>query len=192
MKLTLPEKLKPYSGVINFMIILLVSHFFWKYTVLGEDDDEIVRFFGLNISQPFIFMASHTAQVSYSLLKWLGFNVTLNDLNVIRHLGSGNGVHIVWSCTGIKQAYILFCILAFSRGPWKHKLWYIPLGLLCVYLFNILRITFIAGVIDSHPQQFEFWHEHVTKYAFYAMIFGLWVIWEEKIRIAPQPPKGGL
>ena len=70
MKLTLPEKLKPYSGVINFMIILLVSHFFWKYTVLGEDDDEIVRFFGLNISQPFIFMASHTAQVSYSLLKW--------------------------------------------------------------------------------------------------------------------------
>lgn len=44
MKLTLPEKLKPYSGVINFMIILLVSHFFWKYTVLGEDDDEIVRF----------------------------------------------------------------------------------------------------------------------------------------------------
>ena len=118
MKLTLPEKLKPYSGVINFMIILLVSHFFWKYTVLGEDDDEIVRFFGLNISQPFIFMASHTAQVSYSLLKWLGFNVTLNDLNVIRHLGSGNGVHIVWSCTGIKQAYILFCILAFSRGPW--------------------------------------------------------------------------
>ena len=187
MKLILPDKLKPYSGVIYFMIILLVSHFFWKFTVLGEDEDEIVRFFGLNISQPFIFMASHTARVSHSILQWLGFNTTLSDLNIIRHTGTGNGVHIVWSCTGIKQAYILFCILAFYRGPLKHKLWYIPLGLLCVYLFNILRITFIAGLIDSHPQQFEFWHEYVTKYAFYAMIFGLWVIWEEKVRKTPNP-----
>lgn len=182
MKLQLPEKLKPYSGVIYFVIILLVSHFFWKYTVLGDEEGYLVSFFGLDITRPFDFMARHTARVSHWLLQGLGFSTSLTDNNVIRHTVSLNAVHIVWSCTGIKQAYILFCILAFSRGPWQHKLWYIPLGLLCVYLFNILRITFITAIIDGHPEQFELWHEHITKYAFYIMIFGLWVVWEEKIR----------
>ena len=192
MKNLLPEKLRPFSSVIYFMIILVVSHFFWKFFVIGDESNEQVTFFGWNISQPFNYMSRHIAVITHSLLDRIGYDITLNSNNVIRHNISKNAVWIVWSCTGIKQAYILFCILAFSRGPWNHTLWYIPLGLLCVYLFNILRITFITGVIDSHPQQFEFWHEHVTKYAFYAMIFGLWGIWEEKIRIAPQPPKGGL
>jgi len=178
--MNVPEKLKPYSGIFYFVVILLVSHFFWKFTVLGDEEGDMVRFFGLNISQPFVFMSHHIAHVCNSILHTLGFDTTLSADNVIRHIGSRNAIQIVWACTGIKQAYIFFCIIAFYCGSWKQKLWYIPVGLVCVYLFNILRITFITAVVDTHPEQFNFWHEHVTKYLFYVMIFFLWVIWEEK------------
>jgi exosortase/archaeosortase family protein len=100
--------------------------------------------------------------------------------NIIRH-ANGNSVQIIWACTGIKQAYIFFCIIAFYRGPWLKKLWYIPLGLFVVYVFNIFRISFIVGVVGKHPDWFHFLHIYAFKYAFYLIIFLMWVLWEEKI-----------
>jgi exosortase/archaeosortase family protein len=62
-------------------------------------------------------------------------------------------------------------------------LWYIPLGLVLVYLFNIFRISSIAAVIEQHPDWFKFTHEYFFKYLFYGLIFGMWVLWEEKISL---------
>ncbi|NLO71677.1 MAG: archaeosortase/exosortase family protein [Porphyromonadaceae bacterium] len=168
------------SGIVYFIIILLVSHFFWKFFVQGDENGDQVTFFGLDISQPFIYMAEHIAIFSHKILNFLGFETTLHPNNVVRHNVSRNAVCIIWGCTGIKQAYIYFCIIAFYKGSWKHKAWYIPVGFVFVYLFNLFRIVFITGIIDKHPTQFEFWHEHVLKYAFYALIFLLWVVWNEK------------
>ncbi len=180
MKIRLPEKLKPYSSVIYFVIILLLSHFFWKIFVTGDESDQKVTFFGIDISLPFTYMAHHIAGITHKLLDWIGYDIILYPNNVIRHNISKNGVWIVWSCTGIKQAYIFFCIIAFYRGPWQHKLWYIPLGIVLVYLFNIFRIGLITIIIDKYPGQFELWHEHILKYAFYAMIFLLWAFWNDR------------
>lgn len=173
-------------GVLYFLIILLASHFFWKFFVLGDESGVQVTFFGLDISQPFIFMSQHIAEVSNKILNFIGYETSLFPNNIVRHNESQHAVCIIWGCTGIKQAYIFFCIIAFYKGPWKHKLWYIPMGLICVYLFNIFRIVFITAVIDKHPEQFELWHEHILKYAFYMMIFVLWVIWEEKFNLGKK------
>ena len=188
MKIQLPEKLKPYSGVIYFTIILIVSHFLWKFLVIGDESDKIVTFLGLDISLPFTYMAHHIARVSYSILDWIGYDITLYPNNVIRHDVSKNGVWIVWACTGIKQAYIFFCIIAFYKGQWQHKLWYIPLGFIFIYLFNIFRIVLIIIIIDKYPNQFELWHEHILKYAFYGMIFMLWAVWNDKFVKPTQVP----
>jgi exosortase/archaeosortase family protein len=167
-------------GILYFMVILVVSHFLWKFLVLGDEGGEQVTFLRLDISKPFIFAAHHIAETTENILNYLGFNVRLFPNNVIRHLENNNSVQIVWSCTGIKQAYIYFCIIAFYRGPWKHKLWYIPMGFVFVYLFNIFRIAFIGGIVGKFPEQFTLWHEYILKYTFYLMIFLLWVVWEEK------------
>jgi len=176
----LPEKLAPYRGVIGFAVILTISNLFWKYNVLGDESNTQVTFLGLDISETFIFMAKHIAQVTATILHFLGWNVSLDSTNMVRH-ETGNSAQIIWACSGLKQAYIYFCIIAFSRGPWLKKLWYIPLGLLIVYLFNIFRITVIVACIDQHPNWFEFLHLYFFKYLFYGVIFGMWVYWEEKI-----------
>ncbi len=190
MKLKLPEHIKPYAGIIYFMVILLASHYFWKFFILGDDLDQQVTFFGLDISGPFIYMSKHIAISTHKILNFIGFDTMLADNNVVRHLsGSRGGVCVVWSCSGIKQAYIFFCIIALYKGPWKHKAWFIPLGLLAVYAFNLFRIVFITAVIKKHPDHFDLWHEYILKYAFYGMIFLLWVYWNERFVLEKSPTK---
>jgi exosortase/archaeosortase family protein len=181
--LKFPEKLEPFKGVILFAIILMATNLFWKYNVTGDESarvDSMVTFWGLNISAPFSWMAQHIAGVSAAILHFFGWNISLEPDNIL-HYTNGNSVQVIWACTGLKQAYICFCILAFSRGPWGKKLWYIPLSLVVVYLFNIFRIIFIAACIGNHPNWFHFLHLYAFKYLFYGIIFMMWVYWEEKI-----------
>jgi len=136
--------------------------------------------FGLDISAPFIYMARHVAELCTWLLHFIGSNITLDASNTLRHENSVS-VQIIWGCTGLKQAYIFFCIIAFSRGPWTKKLWFIPLGLIVVYIFNIFRITFIIAFIENHHNSFDLLHFYIFKYLFYLLIFAMWVYWEEII-----------
>jgi exosortase/archaeosortase family protein len=182
MKASLIEELNSYRGIINFMIILLITHFAWKFTVIGDESTTEVKFLGIDISAPFNVLTDNIAKTTAIVLTTIGDEITLSDNHVIRHK-NGVAVHIVWACSGLKQMYIFICIIAFSRGPWKMKLWYIPLGIIVVYLFNIFRISFITSVIQYHPTWFDFLHEHALKYMFYAVIFGMWVYWEESIAI---------
>lgn len=175
-----PDWIKPYKGIIYFVIILLASHFFWKLTVKGDESDTIVTFFGLNISAPFVFMSHHFAEITTKVLHFFGSAVHLGNDNIL-YYDNGNAVRIVWACTGIKQAYIFFCIIAFTRGPWIKKLWYIPLGLVVIYLFNLLRMVSIIGLSENHINWFDFLHGVLFKYLFYGVIFLMWMIWDEKI-----------
>jgi exosortase/archaeosortase family protein len=181
--LKLPEKLQPYRGVILFAVVLLLSNFFWKYNVLGDESANInstITFWGLNITFPFSWMAHHVASVTKSIMQFFGSEVKLGADNTLS-FPNGNSVLLIWACTGIKQAFICFCIFLFSRGPWIEKLWYIPFSLVVVYLFNILRVIIITICIENHPEQFDFIHHYLLKYLFYGVIFLLWVFWEEKI-----------
>jgi exosortase/archaeosortase family protein len=180
--LEIKKAFEPYSGVVYFVVILLLSHFIWKFSIIGDDSDTLVTLFGIDISAPFNLMAAHVAKATTAVLHFFGIEVQLQSGNIIRHIND-QAVRIVWSCTGIKQAYIFVCILLFYSGPIRHKLWYIPSGLILVYLFNIFRISVITALVGVRPEWFEFLHEQLFKYLFYALIFGIWVLWEEKLVI---------
>ena len=184
----IPESIEPYSGIIYFVVLLMLSHFFWKFTVLGDETETIVTFFGINISAPFNLMADHVAKVTTRMLEIMGYSISLSADNVVRH-DNNVAVHVVWACTGLKQAYIFVCIIAFYRGTLKNKLWFIPLGLLVVYLFNIFRIVAITALIKENPEWFYILHEHVFKYLFYVIIFGMWILWEEVVSKKTVQPK---
>jgi exosortase/archaeosortase family protein len=179
-KKILSEKLEPFKGIIYFVVILFAANYFWKFTVKGDESDVLVTFFGANISAPFDFMVNHFASTISSMLHFFGSDVMQrNNLLIFEN---GNGIRIIWGCSGIKQAYIFFCIIAFTRGPWKKKLWYIPAGLLVVYLFNLFRMTVIVATAKNYFHWFDFLHGFLFKSAFYGVIFLMWLLWDEKIR----------
>ena len=98
---------------------------------------------------------------------------------------SGSSVRIVWSCTALKQSFIWLIIMLVARGKWLRKLWFLPLGFVAIYLFNILRIALIAMIIEHHPELFELMHSYIFKYLFYLMLFGKWVWWTNSLSGMP-------
>lgn len=188
----LKSQLRPYRDVIVFVVTLLVANYFWKWTMNGDEYGEQVTWFGLDVTAPFEFMACHIASVVYGLLSLFRDTVYMADEHTIR-FASGVGTTIIWGCSGLKQSFIWLCLILTVRPIFKSsnspilrfsiaKLLYILLGWLCCYAFNILRIFLIALLIEHHPDWFEVLHNYIFKYLFYAMLFGLWVIFVEKIR----------
>lgn len=176
-----------YRNVIMFMLVLLLSNAFWKLTIRGDEDARLtsskVTWCGLDVTPAFDVMAQHVAKATYRVVRFFNGSVHLRDGN---HLFFDNGVGsvIVWSCSGLKQIFIFMCILLFSVGPWKHKLWFVPLGVLLCDVVNILRISAITMLIENHRTWFPILHDHIFKYLFYLLIFLYWVIWDT--RFAPK------
>lgn len=192
--------LRPYADVIIFMITLFAANYFWKWTVSGDENGDLVTWLGWDVTAPFEFMACHIARVVYWLVSLFRDTAFMADEHTIRFVG-GTGTSIIWGCTAIKQSFIWFWLIATVR-PWivrfspftfhfspftLAKLWYIPLGWLCCYAFNILRIFLITLLIEHHPEWFHMLHDYIFKYLFYGMLFGLWVIFVEKIRPSLLP-----
>lgn len=83
------------------------------------------------------------------------------------------------SCSGLKQMYQLFFLFILFPGPWKHKLWYIPLTFFVMYLTNVFRIIVLSIILINWPNQWDFFHMSILRPFFYVVIFALWVIWVE-------------
>ena len=134
------SSLKPYRDVIIFVVTLFIANYAWKYTVTGDENGDMVSWFGLDITAPFEWMACHIANVVYELIALFRNTVYMVGEHTIR-FQSGNATTIIWGCTALKQMFIWLCLILTVRGGWKHKIWYIPVGWVCCYLFNILPIV---------------------------------------------------
>ena len=171
------SKLGGYQGVMLFLIVMFVSNFFWKLTVKGDENGLEASFFCFDLSIVFTTLCHHLAVVIHSIFDLFGITTYLYD-TAIYHL-NGECVRIVWGCNGVKQSFIFTMIMLFARGPVKHKLWFIPLGLFCVYLINIFRLLLLAYIVRDYPESFDFWHGVVAKYGFYGLIFLMWFFWND-------------
>ena len=170
-------KLEPAHGILYFMLILACCHFFWKFTVVGDESDTLVTFFGIDLSAPFNHMTGTVAAGVARTLTWLGIPHHLHGTSI--YFTANTGIKIIWGCNGLKQMYIFLCIIAFYSGSWRHKLWYIPAGIIAVHLFNLFRLTAIAAAVKDHPQYFDFLHTYLFKYLFYGIIFLMWALWDK-------------
>ena len=185
--LSLKQRFEPYRDVIVFIVTLLVANYAWKWTMNGDDYGSQVTWLGLDVTAPFEFMACHVASAVFWLVSLFRDTVSMPDEHTIR-FASGSGTTIVWACSGLKQSFIWFCLILTvlpvkaNARLWLHKLWYVPLGWVVCYAVNILRLFAIAMLIEHHPEWFHMLHDYLFKYLFYAILFGLWVIFVEKIR----------
>jgi exosortase family protein XrtF len=67
-------------------------------------------------------------------------------------------------------------IIAFS-GNWKHKLIFIPAGLILIHVFNIIRTALLAIIVVYKPGWTDFNHKYTFTATIYIVIFILWVVW---------------
>lgn len=171
--------LRPYADVIRFMVVLLVGNALWKLTFQGDEAGNYITFLGNDLTYFFSVASAHVAKACYMVVHAFEDTAQLVYGHIIT-FPNNTTISVVWGCSAVKQGLLFTLIMLCARGKWVHKLWFIPLGWLMVYAFNILRISIIALLIHHHPTWFEFLHAYLFKYLFYGMIFVLWVVWTER------------
>jgi exosortase/archaeosortase family protein len=67
-------------------------------------------------------------------------------------------------------------VVAFP-GPWKKKMWFVPLGILSIYLINSLRVIGLAVNHMVSQESFDFNHKYTFTILIYGAIFFFWMIW---------------
>ena len=169
--------LRPFIEVLVFVVIIFGFHYLYRYWAYQlqfwpvYDDVYAIR--------------SWLTEIVYRNSVWALSNLTpyefiTNDEQQTIYIAGGY-VGINHSCSGFKQFLQWIVLMVLYPGPWKQKLWYIPLGLFVVYMINLLRIFGLSIQLFYYPQYFDFAHDYIYRPLFYAAMFVLWVIWNEKI-----------
>jgi len=105
--------------------------------------------------------------------------------------GGWSRVIIAPECSSLKQWMHWIFLMVLFPGPWKHKLWYIPAGLVVIEWTNVVRICGIMlmqiqwpnihiHLMGSDINTFHLGHDYIFKFFFYLVIFLMWVLWVEK------------
>jgi exosortase family protein XrtF len=104
----------------------------------------------------------------------------VNDFQVFGIDGS-NGVWIGGPCNGITLMFLFAIFVIAYPGNIKHKLWYVPLGILIVHTINIARIIALALIAKYDYTYLDFNHTYTFTFLAYSAVFGLWMIWVNKL-----------
>lgn len=124
-------------------------------------------------------------------LELLGYNLLPEphiDLN--RYIGVQGG-SLLWigdQCNGVALFAVFSIFLVAYSGPWKHKLWYIPLGLLSIHVLNVIRIMILCHVVTIDYELLNFNHDFLFNAIVFAWIFGLWYLWVKRFPGRPASP----
>lgn len=166
---------REFKPALQFVLIFVGLYFmgniiYWLYiSSKGNAPDEITR-----------AVSSQTAWI----LNRLGYDTTEvpNSVGPTVFLMTGERVvlNIYEGCNGI-NVFIVFAafIVAFS-GSLKKTLWFIPVGILILYVTNLVRLILLYWTATSYYRYFYYVHKYIFTAIIYAVVFILWMIWVNK------------
>ena len=173
----LKNKLQPILDVLIFTIIIYGFHLLWwngglkhflnQFAAFKETE----KFLAHQVFIPAAFFVKHI----------IGYDI--KTLSNTLYFSNNGSITVAGSCSGLKQFYEWLMLMILFPGPWKHKLWYIPLGIIVIHIENIFRIIILSVVLMHWPAQWDFIHMWIMRPFFYVVIFLLWLIWEEKFHL---------
>jgi exosortase/archaeosortase family protein len=159
------------KDIALFVVILFGFHFFYNILLRPLITMDGYNFVWIYLQQ---LLYRHSTWVMEHIFGWAfmreGYHIVF----------PGHGSIIVdESCSATKWLLHFLVLMLIFPGPWKHKLWFIPLGLIVVHLISISRIVGLSAVFRYNPESFDFFHDYVFRPFFYSMLFLIWVIWLE-------------
>ena len=159
---------------------------------------EVVIFSAITIGFHFLFRAysslimstwpvpaisAFTVDLLYKNSLWFNINIlnmNITTVDTTMFFPDCGYIHINHSCSAVKQFMQWVILMVLYPGPWRHKLWYIPAGIIILHLTNIFRIVGLSVVLLQWPAYWDWSHDWFFRPFFYVVIFAMWVLWVEK------------
>lgn len=93
------------------------------------------------------------------------------------YLGS-NSVSLFEGCNGIAVFILFFAFVFAFKGRWSDLIWFVPLGIVVIHLFNLARLVALIMLAEQgHDALFHFMHKYLFSLVIYAGVFLMWVFW---------------
>ena len=122
--------------------------------------------------------------LSNGILQLLGYDtIPLSDASSTIRVSGIDGTSGVWigdPCNGFSLFALFLIFMITYPGPIKHKLWYIPVGLILIHVINAMRIAALAIIVDVNIDWLYFNHNYTFNIVVYSLVFILWYIWAKK------------
>ncbi len=84
-------------------------------------------------------------------------------------------------CNSINVMIVFVAFLFAFKGSWKSMAWFLPLGLVLIYIANLVRVILLYYVAEYWRQYFYYIHKYLFTAVIYLIVFILWWWWIEKI-----------
>lgn len=88
--------------------------------------------------------------------------------------GATEAVQIIYDCLGINIMAIFIIFMLAYPGKIKVKAWFIPMGLVAIFILNAMRMSALAGIVNKWPHLMDLFHHFIFQGIIYLMVFGLW------------------
>ncbi|MGK7390745.1 MAG: exosortase family protein XrtF [Candidatus Cyclobacteriaceae bacterium M2_1C_046] len=118
------------------------------------------------------------------VLNLFGYEATIKNTPtpyVPVYLEGVRTVSVFEGCNSLNVMIVMLAFLAAYKGPLKHYLWFIPLSLIIIYIFNILRVDLLILVSRYLPDYMYFTHKYFFTAFIYAVVFILWFWWVKSL-----------
>jgi len=124
------------------------------------------------------------AQISAAVFRVFDYDVVESYGNLPCHahirVDDLSGVCIGTGCSGLELFFLFSGFIILISGSWKNKIWFVPLGVVIIFLLNVIRIILLILINYHYPQYLHFNHTYTLVIIVYIAIFGLWMIWIKK------------
>jgi exosortase/archaeosortase family protein len=174
-KIKAEKRFEPIIDTMLFITITLVIHFTYRYWERAS----YFSIFGVPVL-PYQMFEWFTDIVFKHTRAVVDLILPIQTVDRIFYFTNSCSVQIVASCSGVKQMLQFLLLMLLYPGPWKHKAWYIPMGLVLIHLTNVFRLSGLCVVMANWPEHWKLAHDYPFRIIFYVVIFFLWVIWNDR------------
>lgn len=131
-------------------------------------------------------VARSVTSITGALLSDVGFEAVAEGRTVLAE--GVRGVFIADGCNGLSTVGLFIGFVVAYPGTALRRALFLPLGALVIYLANVGRITSMVVFQKYWLAGFDFMHGFGMTALFYAVVFGLWVLWAH---YGGSPPPAG-
>jgi len=172
------KKINPtYRFVINGAIIFLIWTIFYKLI----RNFYLFDFFYEEVTYHLTNIQLYLTKI---ILNLVGFNIEIYGKMI--SIVDGASVHLDRGCLGRNPLGLFVGFLLAFPGTIKHKLWFIPAGVLFISLLNVFRIIALILTNEYYPQYMDLNHHFIFKVIVYFFIFVMWAFWIKNLKKAKK------
>lgn len=134
-----------------------------------------------NLADPFTLFVTENAAF---ILERFGYNATtfpwIEFPSVALLIDGYVVVNVYEGCNAINVSILFVAFTVAYKGTIKRTLGFSFVGLVLIYIFNLIRVTGLFLVANYFPDQLYLMHKFVFTGVIYSFVFVLWFIWVKK------------